>query len=185
MADDSAKLSPHLEIRKKRSVQFLVDCHLQESQSGTGIGQLDASGYSSSHEGDNLSVRSAGSYHRFGVCPIRSASPRPTSGHNDSPVHEGDEGEDGSPISISRPPDAPEDLAVFEIGLGMLRQHTIYDVQFLLPAVGRLDTDEVEVVRSSVILPQEGKQFQRSAEVDVKKIDFMKNDSSEFLIRLI
>ncbi|KAM7537780.1 hypothetical protein Aperf_G00000077872 [Anoplocephala perfoliata] len=169
MADDSTKLSPHRDIRKKRSVQFLVDCHLHEGEASGG-----GSGYSSSHEGDNLSVRSLGSTHRAMTCPIRSASPRPcSSGALDS----GDEGEDGCPISISRPPDAPEDLAVFEIGLGMLKQHTIYKVQFLLPAAEILDTEDVEVARSEVVVPEEGKQFQISADVDVIKIEYLKNDN--------
>lgn len=177
MADDSTKLSPQRNIRKKRSVQFLVDCHLHEGE-GPGLSLAEGSGYSSSHEGDNLSVRSMGSTNRALFCPIRSASPRLcSSGALDS----GDEGEDGSPISISRPLDAPEDLAVFEIGLGMLRQHTIYEVQFLLPAAGRLETEDVEVVRSEVVVPEEGKQFQTSADIDVIKIEYLKNDSRKFI----
>ncbi|CDS41759.1 expressed conserved protein [Echinococcus multilocularis] len=173
MADDSTKLSPHLGMRKKRSVQFLVDCHLQEAES-IGGGPVEASGYCSCHEGDNISVRSTGSTHRTVVCPIRSASPRPSSGTVDSVT--ADEDEDGSPITISRPPDAPEDLAIFEIGLGMLRQHTIYEVQFLLPATGRLNSEDVEIARTNVVLPQEGRHFERAADVEVIRIDFFKND---------
>ncbi|VDM25089.1 unnamed protein product [Hydatigera taeniaeformis] len=176
MADDSTKLSPHLGMRKKRSVQFLVDCHLQEAE-GSGGGSIEASGYCSSHEGDNVSVRSTGSGHRAVVCPFRSASPRPFSGTVDPAMT--DEDEDGSPITISRPPDAPEDLAVFEIGLGMLRQHTIYEVQFLLPSADRLNCDDVEITRTNVVLPVEGKHFERGADVEVIRIDYFKNDSSE------
>lgn len=184
MADDSTKLSPHLGIRKKRSVQFLVDCHLGDCQSfgGGGGGGGD---YQSSHEGDNLSVRSLGSAatttvsssSRLAGCSVRCASPRVCSSSSAGVVDSGDESEDGCPISISRPADAPEDLAVFEVGLGMLRQHTVYEVQFLLPAAGRLSAEAVEVIRSNVIAPSEGRHFERSAEVDVKLIDYLKEDS--------
>ncbi|VDL55099.1 unnamed protein product [Hymenolepis diminuta] len=168
-------------IRKKRSVQFLVDCHLHDGECSGAGNFAEGSGYSSSHEGDNLSIRSAGSANRaLTACPIRSASPRPSSstGYPDS----GDEGEDGSPISISRPANAPEDLAVFDIGLGMIRQHTIYRVQFLIPAAGRLDTEDVELVRSNVVVPEEGKQFKISADIDVIKIEYMKDDSFAYMM---
>ncbi|VDO14603.1 unnamed protein product [Rodentolepis nana] len=179
MADDNTKLSPPIRIRKKRSVQFLVDCHLHDGECSGALNVAELSGYSSSHEGDNISIRSAGSANRISTTyPVRSASPRPCSsvGCPDS----GDECEDGSPITISRPEDAPEDLAVFDIGLGMLRQHTIYKVQFLVPAAGRLNSEDVELVRSNVVVRGDGKQFQISSDIDVINIEYMKNDSCKF-----
>lgn len=157
MSDDAAKLSPKQDIKKKRSVQFLVDCHLTEAC------LAEASGDNSSHEVDNVSLKSAGSNSR-GRC----ASPFPDQ-----------ELEDGSPISVSRPPDAPEDLAVFDIGLGMLTEQTIYQFEFMLPAMGRLSTTEAEVIRSNVVLAEEGKTFQRSADIEVNSIKYMKEDDGE------
>ncbi|VDD79890.1 unnamed protein product [Mesocestoides corti] len=172
MADDTAKLSPNLNIRKKRSVQFLVDGHLHEHEAAIfNAALLNDASCTSSNDGDNVSIKSTSSSCRL-LHPIHSASPRPAGVETE----DDDDDEDGSPITICRPPGAPDELAVFEIGLGMLRQHTIYEIQFLLPAAGRLDTEDVEVIRSNVVVPEGGRKFQLSAEVDVLQIDYLKDE---------
>ncbi|BHF64466.1 hypothetical protein SprV_0200747100 [Sparganum proliferum] len=148
----SAKLSPQVARVKKRSVQFVVDPDMQECLQ---------------HE----------QFNSHSVCSSREDLRRKSSAVHSSGYRSDGEDLDGSPISILRPVDAPPDLEIYEVGLGMLRQHTIYSIDFCLPA-GRLQTDEVEIVRSSVVVPTDAPQFERTAELDVKRITYLKSEAA-------
>lgn len=82
--------------------------------------------------------------------------------------------DDGSPITIHRLENAPEGVAIFEVGLGILNQHTIYSIQFCLPSENdEMTTDEVEVIHSSIT---SALSFRHPCVVHVELIEYMKAD---------
>uniref|UniRef100_A0A0X3NX38 Adipose-secreted signaling protein n=1 Tax=Schistocephalus solidus TaxID=70667 RepID=A0A0X3NX38_SCHSO len=148
----SAGLSPKRARAKNRSVQFAMDPSMQES-----LHQEQRNSHSACNSREDLRSNSS-AVHGIGY-------------RSDG------EDLDGSPISVLRPSDSPPDLEIYEVGLGMLRQHTIYAIKFCLPA-GQLQTGDVEIVRSSVVVTADTPQFERTAELDVMNITYLKSEAA-------